>query len=158
VTNYSVGYGKPPKEQQFKSTKTSKPKNQKKAKSKSPDLEKILNATVSVKKQGRPAKVSTDEAAFYAVLKDAMEGKISAIAYLLSLAQQNGLLFVHRQELSPVIDIPRDIPGDAVNMLLKEKGRPPWKEKDINACCKELKIGRFPEWWVSLYGEQPRHG
>lgn len=86
--DYDVGYGKPPKKNQFQKGKSGNPKGRPKgAKSFGSAVRKQLSEKVQLIQNGKPRKVSKADAVIMRVMKDALEGKPRAQTEILRMAQ-----------------------------------------------------------------------
>lgn len=85
---YKVGYCKPPRHSQFKPGQSGYPKGRRKGtRNFKTDLKATLRAPVKVMRDGRPRKISTQEAALLRLREKALGGDSRALDRLLSLAQ-----------------------------------------------------------------------
>ena len=86
--DYDVGYGKPPKKNQFQKGQSGNPKGRPKgATSFGLAVRKQLSEKVQLIQNGKPRKVSKADAVIMRVMKDALEGKPRAQTEILKLAQ-----------------------------------------------------------------------
>src|SRR5579883_296641 len=86
-----VGYGRPPKETQFKPGKSGNPKGRPKGtRSPAAILQAIIAQRVAVTKDGKTCWLSTLEITFRQLANDAMRGDQKAIKLLLSLVERYG--------------------------------------------------------------------
>lgn len=85
---YKVGYGKPPKHTRFKTGQSGNPKGRPKGTNNfKTDLLTTLKSSVKVTRDGKPRKVSTQEAALLRLREQALGGNTRALDRLLGLAQ-----------------------------------------------------------------------
>jgi hypothetical protein len=83
--DYEVGYGRPPKDHQFKSGQSGNPKGRPKgAQSEATILQGILHERIEVQQAGRPRKMSTLKALLLKCRNAALGGDLKALAFLLS--------------------------------------------------------------------------
>lgn len=89
--SYEVGYGRPPKETQFKPGKSGNPKGRPPgSKNFSTILNNIMSRSLNVVVNGRPQRMSTIEALIEKLLRVALEkGDLPKTAYLLSRFEDN---------------------------------------------------------------------
>lgn len=91
--DYEVGYGKPPKEHQFKPGQSGHVRGRPKTKKPEDiDVGEILNAPVEVMKGGRRVKMQPFEVSFRRLSKRANEGDLRAIVKFITLCEQYGVL------------------------------------------------------------------
>lgn len=87
--DYKVGYGKPPKHTQFKKGQSGNPSGKaKKEASLQATLEKILNAKLSVTKNGQQVQMSKLEAALEMLVQKATKGSHQHLKLLIQLADE----------------------------------------------------------------------
>lgn len=85
--DYEIGYGKPPKESQYKKGQSGNPKGRTKgSKSLKTAVNNELSGKILLKQNGKPKKVAKIEAVLMRLMKDALEGKARAQAEILKLA------------------------------------------------------------------------
>ena len=85
---YDVGYGRPPKHTRFKPGQSGNPNGRPKGvRNFGTDLKATLNAPVRLMRDGRPRKVSTQEAMLLRLREKALGGEARALDRLLLLAQ-----------------------------------------------------------------------
>lgn len=86
--DYEVGYGKPPKHTRFKQGQSGNPKGRPKGTHNfETDVKATLSAPVRITRDGKPRKVSTQEAALLRLRERALSGDARALDRLLTLAQ-----------------------------------------------------------------------
>jgi len=86
-SNESGGYGKPPKESQFKPGQSGNPKGRPKdSKSLKTIVQKELAGKLEIKVQGTKKKVTKLEAAVMKLVNDALTGNVKSLSELLKLA------------------------------------------------------------------------
>jgi hypothetical protein len=84
---YEVGYGKPPKESQFKAGQSGNPKGRKKnSRNLKTDLTTILQKRISVRDGDRKFKVSGQEGVLMSLMAKSLKGDTKAINTLVNLA------------------------------------------------------------------------
>jgi hypothetical protein len=85
---YKVGYGKPPQHTRFAPGRSGNPKGRPKGvRNFGTDVKATLKAPVKVTRDGRPRKVSTQEAMLFRLREKALNGDARALDRLLQLAQ-----------------------------------------------------------------------
>lgn len=84
-----VGYGNPPKHSQFRKGQSGnargRPKN---SRNFATDLQEVLSEKMTITENGRPKKISTQQAALLRLREKALKGDPRALDRLLGLAQQ----------------------------------------------------------------------
>ena len=86
MSEYKVGYGKPPKSGQFKRGKSGNPKGRPKGSLKlATDLAAELNEQITVREDGKPRRVSKQRALIKSLMAKALQGDIGANSAVLSL-------------------------------------------------------------------------
>jgi len=86
--DYEVGYGKPPEQTRFKKGQSGNPKGRAKGtRNFSTDVKSTLNAEVRVTRDGRPHKISTQEALLLRLREKALSGDARTLDRMIALAQ-----------------------------------------------------------------------
>jgi hypothetical protein len=86
MSEYKVGYGKPPKSGQFKRGKSGNPKGRPKGSLKlATDLAAELNEQITVREDGKPRRVSKQRALIKSLMAKALQGDVRANAAVLAL-------------------------------------------------------------------------
>jgi uncharacterized protein DUF5681 len=86
MSEYKVGYRKPPKSGQFKRGKSGNPKGRPKGSLKlATDLAAELNEQITVREDGKPRRVSKQRALIKSLMAKALQGDIRANAAVLAL-------------------------------------------------------------------------
>jgi hypothetical protein len=86
VSEYKVGYGKPPKAKQFKRGRSGNPKGRPKGSlNLATDLTAELGEHITVREDGRSRKVSKQRALIKSLMAKALQGDVRATAALLAL-------------------------------------------------------------------------
>ena len=86
MSEYKVGYGKPPKSGQFKRGKSGNPKGRPRGSLKlATDLAAELNEQITVREDGKPRRVSKQRALIKSLMAKALQGDIRANSAVLSL-------------------------------------------------------------------------
>jgi hypothetical protein len=86
MSDYKVGYAKPPKSRQFKRGKSGNPKGRPKGSLKlATDLAAELNEQITVREDGRARRVSKQRALIKSLMAKALQGDIRANAAILAL-------------------------------------------------------------------------
>jgi hypothetical protein len=87
MKDYEVGYGKPPKDSQFKKGESGNPKGRmKNTRNLKTDLTKILEKRISVRDGERKFKVSGQEGMLMSLMSKCLKGDTTAINTLINLA------------------------------------------------------------------------
>ena len=86
MSEYKIGYGKPPKSSQFKRGKSGNPEGRPKGSLKlATDLAAELNEQITVREDGRARRVSKQRALIKSLMAKALQGDIRANAAILAL-------------------------------------------------------------------------
>ena len=86
MSDYRVGYGKPPKGTRFKKGKSGNPRGRPKGSlNLATDLTAELGEHITVREDGRPRKVSKQRALIKSLMAKALQGDVRATASLLAL-------------------------------------------------------------------------
>ena len=86
MSNYKVGYSKPPKAKQFKKGRSGNPKGRPKGSlNLATDLTAELSEQITVREDGRSRRVSKQRALIKSLLAKALQGEVRASAALLAL-------------------------------------------------------------------------
>jgi len=86
MSDYKVGYGKPPKSGQFKRGKSGNPKGRPKGSLKlATDLAAELNEQITVREDGKARRVSNQRALIKSLMAKALQGDVRANAAVLAL-------------------------------------------------------------------------
>ena len=86
MSEYKVGYGKPPKSGQFKRGRSGNPKGRPRGSLKlATDLAAELNEQITVREDGRPRRVSKQRALIKSLMAKALQGDVRANAAVLAL-------------------------------------------------------------------------
>lgn len=82
--DYAVGYGRPPRQHQFKAGQSGNPRGRPKGvRSEADILAKLLNKKIPIQDRGRVRHVSVLEAAYYRVAQNALKGDLKAMNFLM---------------------------------------------------------------------------
>jgi hypothetical protein len=86
MSDYKVGYGKPPKTTQFKPGRSGNPAGRPKgSQSIAADLAAELRDRITIREQGRPQRVSKQRALLKSLMAKALQGDVRATAAVLGL-------------------------------------------------------------------------
>jgi len=86
MSDYKIGYGKPPKSGQFKRGKSGKPKGRQKGSLKlAADLAAELSEQITVREDGKARRVSKQRALIKSLMAKALQGDVRANAAVLAL-------------------------------------------------------------------------
>jgi Family of unknown function (DUF5681) len=87
--DYRVGYGRPPRQHQFKPGRSGNPKGRPKgAKNEETILNNLLNRKIEIREAGRARKVTVLEAVFLRFTEAALKGDAKAATFLLNRYRQ----------------------------------------------------------------------
>ena len=80
-----VGYGKPPKANQFRPGKSGNPKGRPKgAKSRELILRELLDSKITMRRDGKIRRITVIEGTFHKVVEDSLKGNIKSATFLLN--------------------------------------------------------------------------
>ena len=80
-----VGYGKPPKANQFKPGKSGNPKGRPRgAKSRDAMLRELLSSKITMRRDGKVRKITVMEGIFHKMVEDSLKGNIKSATFLLN--------------------------------------------------------------------------
>ncbi len=86
---YAVGYGRPPRDTQFKPGQSGNPRGRPKgAKSETDILNALLNRKITVHEHGRTRQITVMDGAYRAITQKALQGDLKAAAFLLNRKSQ----------------------------------------------------------------------
>ena len=88
AAGYEVGYGKPPKQSQFKQGQSANPSGRPKGAKGQSSIQKVLDRKVSIKVDGKRARVPITEAAMVRLVENAFKGDDKALREVIRIAQQ----------------------------------------------------------------------
>jgi hypothetical protein len=92
-TDYEVGYGRPPKETQFKKGRSGNPGGRPKRPTDAAGIfREILSEPLTIREGESDLKMSAEEAVMYAQVRKAMQGNVSAFDAVLKLARSYGII------------------------------------------------------------------
>lgn len=127
--DYVVGYGRPPREHQFKPNdgRSRQARPDRKNRSASEDAAALLDKPLNVNRKGKRAKIHPHEAQMLSLAKQVFAGQTSAMREFLIECKHAGLLEgAQLVRLSNVVVIPDGVNRGILNVLLTQYGRPPW--------------------------------
>jgi hypothetical protein len=135
MSDYEVGYGKPPKRSRFKKGVTANPKGRPKRKALAAGeiINNVLNAPAEYRERGRTKKAARLELTLKTHVQRALNGDVRSAEILLKLrahAQRFGDTLVHKIQMSDWLP---DYPGQTAEQKTRELVRQ--VETDT------------PEWW-----------
>ena len=129
--DYEVGYGKPPKQHQFKRRQPSDaPGAARRLKGPGADVAALLDETVPVRTaDGKAKQMHPHEAILRQLGKAAIGGSVEAIKKFLREARRAGLLEVQTLDaVSSIVVIPVGMPMRLGTAIVKRCGQRPWPE------------------------------
>jgi hypothetical protein len=110
--DYEIGYGKPPKNNQFKKGQSGNPKGRAKgSKNFQTEVEDMLRSKVIVKEAGKPISVSTSKAALMRLKEKGLKGDQRPLERLLSYAQESSIATDSRSRERQLKEFELDILG-----------------------------------------------
>jgi hypothetical protein len=126
--NYTVGYKKPPVEHQFKSkVGDSRQKFKRGRKENLPDLARLFQKPMRIKRAGKTIAVHPHEAELMSLGKRALKGEPRPTKLFLKHCDEAGLLDpVTSEQTHGVFVIPRGVNSGIVKVLIETYGLPPW--------------------------------
>jgi hypothetical protein len=137
--DYKVGYGRPPKEHQFKKGQSGWPAGRRKrAGAVCLDLDELLEKRRPYRDaRGRRRYASRSELLFRRQVELGLGGDLRSLKSVLKqLMAYEAVQLTHAiVQDHGVIEVPRDIPMDLAEDLINMFGRPPWMGKQIAAGC-----------------------
>src|SRR5689334_3709311 len=123
---YSVGYGKPPREHQFKKGQPPPPRR---ARAKTFNPQRIWDDPLEVQRNGRSERIHPYEARLFSLAKGALNGNVANIEYLLKEFIARGVF--DRPADNPLHQCPNNIPFAVFCILAPEYGQPPYTKPQI---------------------------
>jgi len=128
VTEYEVGYGKPPIATRFgvrpQPDRSKRPIA--KVKSPTPAIAALLDRPIQAKIDGRLKKIHPHEATLHGLFKRGVDGEIRALQVLMQQFRRAGLLDPPAAIQSSVIHVPEGVPPALASRLVRYAGAPPW--------------------------------
>jgi hypothetical protein len=130
--DYEVGYGKPPKGNQFPKGVSGNLKGRPPKVKGAFDPLKVLDAEREVRLKGKKRKMSSGERRLRKQVQLALEDrKVSAMIYWLKEFEKFDLIAGDIQEKqNGVITIPSDMPPEMISLLKRQYGYPPWSVEE----------------------------
>jgi uncharacterized protein DUF5681 len=153
--NYSVGYKKPPIEHQFKPgyLRDGAQKNRSRRKQNPPDIARMIEKSVQVKRSGKTITMHPFEAEITSLGNRALKGEPRAAKLFLQYCDAAGLLNPPPTEQTHgVFVIPKELDSRIVSFLIKTQGLPPW-DPDLYAALKaerERDSARIEELYIQF--------
>lgn len=127
--DYKVGYGKPPREHQFKSNDGRRPsaKRSPKNNSQSESVAALLDKPLKLNRRGKITRIHPHEAQIMSLGKRALDGGVRAMREFLIECMHAGLLnSAALVQTSNVFVIPDGVNLNILDVLLTQYGLPPW--------------------------------
>jgi hypothetical protein len=139
MSEFKVGYKKPPKEHQFK------PKNQSAARRNrgqrnevTPDIAALLEKPVQVRRRGKSVSMHPHEATMNSLGKRALKGERRAAKEFLKQCDRAALLAPqHVQQNGGVFTVPPGVESSVIRAMLETYGLPPWNPEEYAAIAAE---------------------
>lgn len=122
MTDYKVGYGKPPEHTRFK---PGSPRLRANAES-AIDALALLDKPLTAKREDKLIKIHPHQAELMALGKKALQGNMRAIKIFLKACEKAGLFDPPRHNKSSVVAIPKELDFDIGVHLVRLAGPPPW--------------------------------
>ena len=129
---YQVGYGKPPRNRQFKPGQSGNPRGRPKKKPENIDVLQILDRPVTVREGERTRQMQPKEVALRRQVNAALAGDKRALIHLLDQFRKHGVFDRPvQQRPDAVIALPASMPFEMAKHLYHRFGSPPWSDKQI---------------------------
>lgn len=140
MSEFKVGYKKPPKEHQFKpKNQTAARRNRERQKENGPDVAALLDKPLKVKRGGKSVRMHPHEAAMISLGKRALNGERRAAKEFLKQCDIAGLLAPqHVQQNGGVFTVPRGVVSSVARAMLETYGLPPWDPDEYAAMVAEF--------------------
>ena len=117
--DYKVGYGKPPKDKQFKPGESGNPKGRKKGvKNFHMELSELLNGKIEITENGKTRKVSNRMAALLKLFANAMGGNIRALEKVVELAKEHAAVEQEKSEARQLTRKDEELIEEAMRVML----------------------------------------
>jgi hypothetical protein len=129
-----VGYGRPPKQTQFKKGQSGNPKGRPKKRSKTEfDLDKIIDRSMVVTVNGEPRAMQPKEVELRLLVEKALKKQdLAAIDYLLDLFSKHKAIEPPQEKpRNGVVQLPSHVPWPVATAAFRKLGHPPWKDRDL---------------------------
>lgn len=139
-----VGFGRPPRDTQFKRGQSGNPKGRPRKRPPTElDLDALL-APVTVNVGGKACEMQPKEVSLRKLLDKAIKKEdLKAIAYLMDEFHRYGAIEPpKRQQSSPVVVLPKDLPYRVGHAALSKLGLPPWTDKQLAPIKAEYLLAR----------------
>lgn len=137
MNDYTVGYGKPPKETRFKTGQSGNPSGRpKKSGSTELDLDDVLGGEVVVQTPKGPKKLTSREVELRQQVDKALQGNLRSIKYVLNqFIKYEAITPPASKILTGVQRLPIDeLPFELSKMVFECHGLPPWTKAQIEPC------------------------
>ncbi len=129
-----VGYGRPPKQTQFKKGQSGNPRGRPRKRSKTEfDLGQIIGRSMMVKVDGEPRTMQPKEVELRQLVEKALKKQdLAAIEYLLDLFRKYGAIEPPQErQRNGVVELPRNLPWRVATAAFEKFGHPPWRDRDL---------------------------
>lgn len=134
MDDYEIGYGKPPRDTQFKAGQSGNPGGRPKKRGATElDLDALLEVDVAVQTATGPKQINAREVEFRLQVEKAMNGNLRSIKYVLEqFKKYEAITRPETKILTGVVRLPEDkLPFELSKMVFDCHGLPPWTKKQI---------------------------
>lgn len=130
--DYEVGYGKPPKANQFKPGRSGNVSGKKRKREGVLDIDEILDQLVEVSADGKLTPMEPRKIALLAQIKKAKNGDLQALMHVIDKFVRYGLLGARNDAVGGgVLHLPNSMPFAMATNIALRFGPPPWSKAQI---------------------------
>jgi hypothetical protein len=140
MSEFEIGYKKPPKEHQFKpKNQTAARRNGKRQKENDPDVAALLDRPLKVKRGGKSVSMHPHEAAMISLGRRALKGERRAAKEFLKQCETAGLLTPQQlAQTHGVFEALRGVDPRVAKVMIETYGLPPWEPDEYAAIVAEF--------------------